>query len=87
MLKAEILMRRRAATPWDKSELKALKENRASIEATSEDEWALLARWFDIPQEKTRARKGLAALLNNWNTEITRAQAYEQSHPYRPDEW
>jgi hypothetical protein len=69
-------MRRRESTPLTSCESRAFKKNRAAIEATTEEEWKALERYYAEPQEKTYARKDLAALLNNRNGEIDRAKGY-----------
>jgi len=69
-------MKRRESTPLTQGESRAMSKNRAAIEATTEEDWQALERFYAAPQEKTYARKDLAALLNNWNGEIDRAKAW-----------
>jgi len=80
-LRAEALMRRRKETPLTSAESRAFQKNRAAIEATTEEDWKLLEQFYAAPQEKTYARKDLAALLNNWNGEIDRAKGYKHQAP------
>lgn len=87
MQRAEKLFNRRPETTWDRSEMKAWNGARPAVAATSAADWQLLERWFALPQDKTKSRKGLAALLNNWNTEISRAQIYERDHPKNQYDW
>jgi len=77
MLRIEALFRRRASTPWDASELRALKANRAAVEAMDEKDWALLEWWFKQPAEGLYRRKDMGTLLNNWNAEVLRARDYK----------
>ena len=87
-LRAERLMARRESTPLTSGEARAYSKNRAAIEATTEDDWKLLERFYAAPQSKTYARKDLATLLNNWNGEIDRARKWhaeatpKQSEPF-----
>lgn len=80
-LRAERLMRRRESTPLTHAETRAFVKNRAAIEATTEDDWQALERFYAAPQAQTYARKDLAALLNNWNGEIDRAKAWMGQAP------
>ena len=76
-LKAEALFNKRPTTPWDDKERKAYANNRATIEATNDEEWALLARFHAAPstdKNPVYRRRDLATLLNNWSAEITRAR-------------
>ncbi len=79
-LRAEKLMRRRADTPLDNSEMKAFKAARPAIEATSEADWLALEAFHNAPQSQTYARKSLKTLLDNWNGEITAARAWQAKH-------
>lgn len=80
-LRAERLMKRRESTPLTQGESRALSKNRAAIEATTEEDWQALERFYAAPQAQTYARKDLAALLNNWNGEIDRAKAWVEPPP------
>ena len=80
-LRAERLMRRRESTPLTHAESRAFAKNRAAIEATTEEEWTALERFYAAPQSLTFARKDLAALLNNWNGEIDRAKSWRDQAP------
>lgn len=75
-LRAEALFRRRPTTPLDDAEKRAFRKNREVIEQTSEEDWKALEAFYSAPQSVTYARKDLATLLNNWNSEIDRAKAY-----------
>jgi hypothetical protein len=75
-LRAEKMFNRRTETPLTKTEVRAFKNNRAVLESTIEEDWLLLERFYALPQEKTKARKSLDVLINNWNGEIDRAKAY-----------
>lgn len=75
-LRAEAIFKRRPETPLTVSEVRAFKNNRAALEATNESDWQLLERFYALPQEKTKTRKNLDTLLNNWNGEIDRAKSY-----------
>jgi uncharacterized protein YdaU (DUF1376 family) len=75
-LRAEKMFNRRIETPLTKTEVRAFKNNRSVLELTTEDDWILLERFYALPQEKTKARKSLDVLINNWNGEIDRAKAY-----------
>ena len=70
-------MGRRESTPLTNGESRAYPKNRAAIEATNEDDWKLLERFYAAPQTETYARKDLATLLNNWNGEIDRAKKWQ----------
>ncbi len=70
-------MGRRESTPLTSGESRAYAKNRAAIEATNEDDWRLLERFYAAPQTETYARKDLATLLNNWNGEIDRAKKWQ----------
>ena len=76
-LRAERIMGRRESTPLTSGESRAYSKNRAAIEATNEDDWRLLERFYAAPQTETYARKDLATLLNNWNGEIDRAKKWQ----------
>lgn len=76
-LRAEAIFHRRPDSPLTKAELRAFKNSKAAIEATTEEDWLLLERFYAEPQPETFARKDLATLVNNWNCEIDRARAYE----------
>ena len=76
-LRAERIMGRRESTPLTSGESRAYAKNRAAIEATNEDDWRLLERFYAAPQTETYARKDLATLLNNWNGEIDRAKKWQ----------
>lgn len=76
-LRAERIMGRRESTPLTSGESRAYSKNRAAIEATNEDDWQLLKRFYAAPQTETYARKDLATLLNNWNGEIDRAKKWQ----------
>lgn len=86
-LRVGTLFNRRPHTQWDRSELKAYAGAKDAVWSTSQEDWALLKRWFALPQDKTRSRKSVASLLNNWNTEISRAQIYERDHPRSEFGW
>lgn len=75
-LRAEAIFKRRPETPLTVSEVRAFRANRAALEATNEADWQLLERFYSLPQEKTKTRKNLDTLLNNWNGEIDRAKSY-----------
>lgn len=75
-LRAERLMRRRPETPLATNEQRAFKNSRAAIEATTEDEWIALEKFYSAPQQETFHRTDLGTLLNNWNGEIDRAKAW-----------
>lgn len=75
-LRAEKLMRRRPETPLTENERRAFKKSRAAIEATTEDQWLALERYYAAPQAETFSRKDLSTLVNNWNGEIDRALAW-----------
>ena len=75
-LRAEKMFNRRIETPLTKTEVRAFKNNRAVLESTIEEDWLLLERFYALPQEKTKARKSLDVLINNWNGEIDRAKAH-----------
>jgi hypothetical protein len=76
-IRAEKLFNRRLSTAWGKTDAKAWASASKAIEATHEDDWALL-EWFYArpPSEPTYRRRDLATLLNNWNAEIDRAREY-----------
>lgn len=63
----------------DAQQARAWARNRAAVEATTDQEWALLEWWFtqpdgpgDVAQYR---RRSLSVLLNNWADEIIRAGA------------
>jgi hypothetical protein len=74
------LFRKRLNTPLDRGEQRAWKDkgNRAAVLATSAAEWAALEWFYGLPATSPAAkfrRRGIAQLLNNWNSESVRAQA------------
>jgi hypothetical protein len=71
---------RRAATTPTKAESVAWRSARKAVEETSEDEWKALERFYRAPQSETYARKSIAVLLNNWQSEIDRAKAWKPKH-------
>lgn len=74
----EKLFNRREGTAWGPAERKAWKASRAVVEATTEEELALLGWFHGRPAtEATYKRKDLATLLNNWGAEIDRARQYK----------
>lgn len=75
-LRAEAIMGRRPSTPLTSGESRAFSKNRAAIEATTEEDWRTLERFYAAPQSETFARKDLGTLLNNWNGEIDKAKAF-----------
>jgi len=79
-LRIGAIFRRKPETPLGASEVRAMKNNRAAIEATSEDDWQLLEAFYKAPQTETFARKDLAALVNNWNGEIDKARLWRPKH-------
>lgn len=83
-LRAEAIMGRRPSTPLTSGESRAFSKNRAAIEATNEDDWRTLERFYALPQSVTFARKDLGALLNNWNGEIDRAKGHFQNGTKAP---
>jgi hypothetical protein len=83
-LRAEKLFNRRETTPWGKAELKALKENRASIESTTADDWAALEAFYSFRETSTHCvytRRDLATALNNWTGEIDKAHRFKKEGP------
>lgn len=74
------LFRRRLSTPWDAKERESLRKNRAAIDATTKEDWELLAWFYALPEEGTYRRKNVATLLNNWNAELDRARAHQANH-------
>lgn len=81
-IRAEALFGKRSSTPWDRAELKAWQAARAVVEATTDDEWALLEALHAAPESKERPtyrRTSLATCLNNWSAEITRARKWAES--------
>ena len=79
-LRAEKLFRKRETTPWDKSEARAWKDAKATVEATSEEEWTALEQFYGAQEVADRPlyrRRNLATLLNNWSGEITKAKAWQ----------
>ena len=76
--KVSALFRRRPTTPWSAQELKAWKANKAAIEATSQEDWELLAWFYSLPAAGTYRRTSLGTLLNNFTSEIDRAQQHRQ---------
>lgn len=75
-LRAERLFGKRPTTPWDRAEQTAWKAARSVVEATSEEDWGILERFYALPQSETFARKSLSVLLNNWNGEIEKARTH-----------
>ena len=71
------MFHRKPTTPWGKAELKAYAANRSPVEATSREDWVLLEWFYSLPYEGTYRRKGVVALLNNWNDEISRAREHK----------
>jgi hypothetical protein len=80
-LRVEKLMRRRESTPLNPKEVKTYKAALPAIEATTEEQWVKLERFYAAPQEKTFARKDLLSLLNNWNGEIDKAEGWAGQQP------
>lgn len=72
-LRAERLMRRRPETPPTENEARAFRRSKDVMQATTEEQWQALERYYAAPQSETYSRKDLATLLNNWNGEIDRA--------------
>jgi hypothetical protein len=64
---------RRLTTVWDRKELVKLKEVAAL--GTPEEDLKLLDIWFAASD--TYHRRDVLTLLNNWNSEIDRARAYQ----------
>jgi len=65
---------RREETPLTAGEVRAFKNSKAAMEATTEADWLDLEKFYAAPQTITYARKDLATLVNNWNGEIDRAK-------------
>lgn len=84
-LRVEKLFNRRPSTVWGKTDAKAWASAYKAIEATHEDDLALL-EWFYArpPSEPTYRRRDLATLLNNWNAEIDRAREYRAKQFSQP---
>lgn len=80
-IRVEKLMRRRESTPLNPKEVKTYKAALPAIEATTEEQWSKLEKFYSAPQEKTFSRKDLISLLNNWNGEIDKAEAWAKQGP------
>jgi len=90
--RAESMFGRREETPLTAGEVRAFKNSKAAMEATTEADWLDLEKFYAAPQTITYARKDLATLVNNWNGEIDRAKHWIKNpngnHPsnnQRPD--
>lgn len=82
--RAEKLFRRRESTPWGAAELRAWKANRATIEATTPEDWAALEAFYafhETDRHVVYRRQDLATLLNNWAGEIDKAHAFRVTGP------
>jgi hypothetical protein len=74
-LRVDKLWRKRESTPWGASELRAWQTAKAIVAETTDEEWALLEKWFSLPSSQAEYRKtDPAALLNNWHAELQKAQ-------------
>jgi hypothetical protein len=80
-IRVEKLMRRRESTPLNSKEVKTYRAALPAIEATTEEQWSKLEKFYSAPQEKTFSRKDLISLLNNWNGEIDKAEAWAKQGP------
>ena len=83
-VRAETLFRRRLATPWGTAELKAWKANRATIDATTPEDWAALEAFYAFKETERHVvyrRQDLATLLNNWAGEIDKARDFRANGP------
>ena len=72
-LRVEAWFHRRPSTRWDAKELAAWARNRAAIDTTPEEDLKLLDWLYAQPAGTTCRRHALETLLNNWNTELSRA--------------
>jgi hypothetical protein len=74
-IRVESLFRRRPTTPWSKGELKAWVAAEAVVADTKEEDWVRLEAWYALPTESAPYRRtDMAALLNNWHAEFTKAE-------------
>lgn len=80
--------RRRATTPFDKAEERAIRD--ASTKTITETDLALLDWWYSLPEkdclEKYGAgrRKTVASLFNNIGMEILKAEKAHETLPKQP---
>jgi hypothetical protein len=74
------LFRKKENTPLDRGEDRAWRDRgtRAAVLATDRGDWELLEWFYGLPDDNRAARyrrRGMAQLLNNWNSELVRARA------------
>ena len=83
--RAEALIRKNREAPLTTTERAAFHANRAAIEATTEDQWLALERYYAQPQAITFSRKTLISLIENWNGEIDRALSLQPAKSKRSE--
>lgn len=70
---------------WDKGEKAAWKNSKAAVKSTTEEEWAVLDSYYALPDnvngKEIYKRRSLSVLLNNWNSELSKAIEYFQNNP------
>lgn len=75
LVRCKALFRMRPATKLDRGEAKAWRTAAPLVTATSAQQWQVLEAYYgaELPARENYRRRDLAALLNNWNGELTRA--------------
>lgn len=70
---------------WDKGENAAWKGTSAAVRSTTEEEWAVLESYYALPDnvngKEIYKRRSLSVLLNNWNSELSKAIEYFRNSP------
>jgi hypothetical protein len=80
MVRINSWFNRRISTRWSKNEIKALK----SIGTPTDADLAALERYYKAkhPHDKDYRRRNIETLLNNWNGEIDKSNAYRPNTGY-----
>lgn len=102
LIRAKALLRIRPSTPLDSGQSTAWKKNKGGVAASSEDDWLALEWFYAQPNGRGELgeykRTALAALLNHWSDEVSKAQAVakkagkhfgreKKKGPEIPDDW
>ena len=83
-IRAEKLFGRRPTRQWVENEQRAWAKNRGAIEATTDEDWAALEAFYafeDTSRHTVYRRRDLKTLINNWCSEIDKANEFRRNGP------
>jgi hypothetical protein len=83
-IRAEKLFSRGPTRQWVENEQRAWAKNRGAIEATTDEDWSALEAFYafnDTSRHTVYRRRDLKTLINNWCSEIDKANEFRRNGP------